>query len=488
MRLEQYRTTWGILDATDGQLAKSPVHTFEEAAKAIKELGYDGMEIPLKQCLFFGVDHVKRVLETYELKCTIMIFTDDVVCPGAGVLWGGPYEGFTAPTKPGERDKAKLVATHLAVFKESVVAAQEFRPTLVISHTLKDFFTHDMAAEFFTEALRWEEENNYIVCHETHRRRFLHSPWVARDFLPQFPQMKICADLSHWCCVAETSPDDPDLTQVIEDMAPMVYHVHCRVGYDHGPQVPDPRAPEWLAYTEGHERWWDTIWKAQLARGQLVSTMIAEHGPPNYQPTIPYTKEPTALIWDVNLWIQLRRQARFQELFGSSGWSITSGLIASSTQAAAPITSPGESILAGQSERVGFLGDAEASMKDETKTPLASALTCWNEDNIKLKSPGDSVIIHGAKDAAHAAFKAYFDGRAPPSQGTVRSVEAKVEEPNAEGETSVTLNLSEIYQQYQETLVVSAHAEEGRYTVRLVEPADSTGNEFDIKVYDWFAR
>ena len=50
-----------------------------------------------------------------------------------------------------------------------------------------------------------------------------------------------------------------------------VWHTHCRVGYDHGPQVADPRAPEWIPYMEGHERWWDAIWKAQKARGQKVS-------------------------------------------------------------------------------------------------------------------------------------------------------------------------------------------------------------------------
>ena len=59
-----------------------------------------------------------------------MVFTDGVVCPGAGVLWGGPFEGFTAPTSGGEPDKAKLVATHLAVFKEQVAAAQALSPTL----------------------------------------------------------------------------------------------------------------------------------------------------------------------------------------------------------------------------------------------------------------------------------------------------------------------------------------------------------------------
>ena len=68
------------------------------------------------------------------------------------------------------------------------------------------------------------------------------------------------------CDSQTTSANIP--AQVIEDIAPQVYHTHCRVGYDHGPQVPDPRAPEWSPYMEGHERWWDAIWKAQLARGQ----------------------------------------------------------------------------------------------------------------------------------------------------------------------------------------------------------------------------
>ena len=47
----------------------------------------------------------------------------------------------------------------------------------------------------------------------------------------------LVADLSHWINVAETDTTDPDLTQVIEDLAHQTYHVHCRVGYDHGPQV-----------------------------------------------------------------------------------------------------------------------------------------------------------------------------------------------------------------------------------------------------------
>ena len=41
-----------------------------------------------------------------------------------------------------------------------VEAAQEFQPTLVNCHALKDYFTAEMAQQFFTEALAWQESNN----------------------------------------------------------------------------------------------------------------------------------------------------------------------------------------------------------------------------------------------------------------------------------------------------------------------------------------
>jgi hypothetical protein len=42
-----------------------------------------------------------------------------------------------------------------------VEAAQAFNPTLVNSHSLKDYFTEDMAAEFFAQALAWQAEKGY---------------------------------------------------------------------------------------------------------------------------------------------------------------------------------------------------------------------------------------------------------------------------------------------------------------------------------------
>ena len=56
---------------------------------------------------------------------------------------------------------------------------------------MKDYFTQAMAEEFFNDVLAWQKENNYNVYHETHRKRFLHSPWVARSFVEKYPEMKV---------------------------------------------------------------------------------------------------------------------------------------------------------------------------------------------------------------------------------------------------------------------------------------------------------
>jgi len=345
MKLRVFRTLWGVLAETDGDKAGSPVLDLEEALKEISRLGYDGVEVPLKCVLFLGKERFKSLVAKHNLKVIIMVFTDGPVAPGEGIVFGGPYPGFTAPSNPGETDKKMLVDTHLKVFKEQVVAAQEFDPVLVNCHAMKDYFTEEMAEEFFNQALPWQDENKYNVMHETHRKRFLHSPWVTRGFVKKFPNLKMVADLSHWVCVSETDPSDPDLTSVVEMYAGQFKHTHCRVGYDHGPQVPDPRASAWLEYMEGHERWWDSIWRAAAEAGCQEITMTPEHGPPNYQVCDPQTNKPLADIWDVNHWIALRRQARFAELFGQEN---TSKLIESKTQGFTPITKPGPSVLSGK--------------------------------------------------------------------------------------------------------------------------------------------
>ena len=43
-----------------------------------------------------------------------------------------------------------------------------------------------------TDPLIWKNCNR--VLHETHRKRFLYSPWVARSFVPKFPGLEVSKD------------------------------------------------------------------------------------------------------------------------------------------------------------------------------------------------------------------------------------------------------------------------------------------------------
>eukprot|EP00730_Choanoeca_flexa_P001476 TRINITY_DN10650_c0_g2_i3.p1 TRINITY_DN10650_c0_g2~~TRINITY_DN10650_c0_g2_i3.p1 ORF type:complete len:317 (+),score=58.16 TRINITY_DN10650_c0_g2_i3:42-992(+) len=304
MKLLMFRSLWGAVKQFDGP------HTVEAAVKAFAALGYDGIEVPYKLVLDVGRQRFRDILSDNNMKVGFQIFTDGPVIPGVAGVAGGPFAGHPSP---GESPQE-----HYEVFREQVRGAMEYDPVFVDSHSGKDYFTVDQADEFFQQAIELQktEAEGLLLMHETHRKRYLHSPWVARDFVPRYPDLKLCADLSHFINIAETDCQDPVLNDVIHSLAPQVYHIHARVGYDHGPQVNDPRAPEWKEYLEGHEAWWDAIWDAQEARGQERTTLCPEHGPPNYQQTLPYTRQPVADIAEVNHFIALRQQKRFGKKFG----------------------------------------------------------------------------------------------------------------------------------------------------------------------------
>ena len=43
-----------------------------------------------------------------------------------------------------------------------------------------------MAEKYFKDVVDWCQKNEYVVHHETHRKRALYSPWVSRDLaLPE---------------------------------------------------------------------------------------------------------------------------------------------------------------------------------------------------------------------------------------------------------------------------------------------------------------
>ena len=67
--------------------------------------------------------------------------------------------------------------------------------------------------------MKFVEQVKVPVLFEGHRKRYLHSPWVARDFLPDFPELKFVADHSHWICVAETNAQDPVTGEIFNHLS-----------------------------------------------------------------------------------------------------------------------------------------------------------------------------------------------------------------------------------------------------------------------------
>jgi sugar phosphate isomerase/epimerase len=200
--------------------------------------------------------------------------------------------------------------THLAQYERRLRRAAGFNPVFVNSHTGRDRFGLADNVRLFEMAQRVSRETGVPVYHETHRSRCCHSPWRTVELLRALPETRLVLDLSHWCCVCESLLEDQ--ADFLEEVLPAVEHVHARVGWEHGPQVNDPRAPEWAPALAAHLRWWDALADLQRAAGRTSLTITPEFGPPPYLPTLPYTRQPVVSQWAANLHMRELLRARYQ--------------------------------------------------------------------------------------------------------------------------------------------------------------------------------
>jgi sugar phosphate isomerase/epimerase len=201
-------------------------------------------------------------------------------------------------------------AEHFADLDRALADAAEARALFVNAMTGFDAWPLQRSIDFLGEVQNRARKAGILVSVETHRGRSLFNPWTSAQILRALPDLPITCDFSHWVCVAErlVLDDDPDLLALC---AAHVNHIHCRVGYEQGPQVPDPRAPEFSHCLAAHERWWSILWKARAARGCPLSTMNPEFGIDNYMHLLPYTRQPVADLRDIIRWMAARQRARF---------------------------------------------------------------------------------------------------------------------------------------------------------------------------------
>lgn len=262
------KSTWGMSGG------------WEEILSSIADAGYAGVESPPP--LPEDAARFNELLHRYSLHYVAMIFTG----------------GSTAEE-------------HLNTFAEQAAYAAQFSPLLVNAHSSRDCFGFEDQVRFFRGALDIERSLGIRVGHETHRGRAMFTPWGTAALLQELPDLRITADFSHWVCVCESLLEDH-----AEQMAIAIsrtIHIHARVGYSEGPQVPHPAAPEYAEELTAHESWWRRIADISKEQGRRL-TVTTEFGPADsgYMHRLPFTAVPVADLWQICLWMKERIESALQ--------------------------------------------------------------------------------------------------------------------------------------------------------------------------------
>jgi sugar phosphate isomerase/epimerase len=183
------------------------------------------------------------------------------------------------------------------------------KPLYINCHSGKDYFTAQQCTRFFDKSHDVFEQTGVPIYHETHRGRIMYSAPIARNYLETHPNLQLTLDISHWCCVHESYLTDQKET--VDVALSRTGHIHARIGHPEGPQVSDPRAPEWENAVKTHFDWWDKVVTRRRKEGKTI-TFLTEFGPPDYMPTLPYTRQPVANQWEINAYMMKVLRERYK--------------------------------------------------------------------------------------------------------------------------------------------------------------------------------
>ena len=179
------------------------------------------------------------------------------------------------------------------------------------SQTGKDFFTFEQNKQLIDAASKYSRETGVEIYHETHRNKFPFAAHITKDYLERIPGLKITLDISHWVNVAESYLEDQQAA--IDIAIQRTEHIHARVGYPEGPQIPDPRAVEWQEALNHHLKWWDRIIERKRNEGADIMTITPEFGPYPYMVHLPNVSTPISNQWEINKYMKDILKARYNK-------------------------------------------------------------------------------------------------------------------------------------------------------------------------------
>lgn len=259
MKVKYFATTWGLEELD-----------YAAQFSKIKNAGYDGVETG--RIKPEEIPQVKELLEKHQLLLICQQWT----------------EGKTA-------------SEHSESFLKQADINSRLNPVSINSHTGKDYFSFADNLDILATALEFEKTEKTPVTHETHRGRFAFAAHITPRFLEELPELKLTADFSHWCCVAESFLEDQK--DNLQKSIKHAFHIHARIGSTQASQVNNPESEEWENEKEIFLNWWkEILLNANSLNGILPIT--CEFGPWPYMPTAPFTATPLASQWDINLYMK----------------------------------------------------------------------------------------------------------------------------------------------------------------------------------------
>ncbi len=258
--LEFFNTDWGRTVSWDAFCERT------------KTSGYDGIEI------WFPTDEesqkqLKAALEKHNLKVGFLNGTNKSI----------PFE------------------ESLKQYTEHFKTLLSWNPAYINCHTGNDFFSIEQNKAFIEAANKVAKESGTPIYHETHRGRFSYNLPDTEKYMTAIPDLKLTLDISHWMVVHESLLENQD--ENLKEVINRSHHIHARVGHAEGPQVSDPEAPEWKRALNRHMDIWEKVILQKWAKSDKPFTITSEFGPPDYMPTLPYTRVPVSNQWKVNVFI-----------------------------------------------------------------------------------------------------------------------------------------------------------------------------------------
>lgn len=210
-------------------------------------------------------------------------------------------------------DRSASLLEHMSSLREKIEYSLPLSPRFINCLGGCDAWEESKSVDFFAAAMELAQSYAIDICFETHRGRSFFNPWSTLRICEQLPDLQITTDLSHWCVVCERLMDVEQHT--LNHLAARVKHIHARVGYDQGPQVPDPRAERYQPALQSHQRWWHQVWQAQHESGVNHSTMTPEFGVDGYQQIDAVSDQPVGDLWEINCWIANTQRQQFNQQF-----------------------------------------------------------------------------------------------------------------------------------------------------------------------------